>query len=154
MEEIGLPCYAQSMNKDKESVKKRKSKDDLRSIWLDAYVALCQTKSYSRAANKLGVNQTDVTRYIQNLTEWSRRILVYSSNPFELTDDGKHFLKSAQKLLPAIHGLRAELPVAESPSLPEKKSAKDLNVSSPPSSESLPQDTEPGSPLPPAAESA
>lgn len=125
-------CYVLPMDNDKEPAKKRKPKDDLRSIWLEAYVALCQTKSYSRAANKLGVNQTDVTRYIQNLTEWSRKILVYSSNPFELTQDGKDFLESAQRLLPGIRGLRAEFPADESPIPPEKKSAEDIRIVPPP----------------------
>lgn len=114
--------------KPKKARKPKRLKNDLRSVWLEAYIALCQTKSYSRAANKIGVTQTDVTRYMVGLTVWSRKILISSSNPLELTDDGRNFLKSAQTLLPAINALRAELPKTEAPAPAEKKSAKDIRV--------------------------
>lgn len=104
-----------------------KIEGDLRLVWLEAFVATADLRSYSLAGRRLATGQSNITRYVQSLEAWLRRPLVIGSRPVQLTPDGVNFLPIAKQAIALLEGGRAKLPTAVEPDKP-KISPKDLVI--------------------------
>ena len=75
--------------------------------WLEDFVMLANTASFSRAADARNVTQSAFSRRIRQLEAWLGTTLISrTSLPAELTDAGKTFLPIAQEIIRTCHGLR------------------------------------------------
>ncbi|ESS15381.1 MAG: LysR substrate-binding domain-containing protein [Burkholderiales bacterium] len=78
--------------------------------WLEDFVSLAQTRSFSRSAQLRHVTQPAFSRRIQALEAWAGTDLVdRSSYPTRLTPAGKTLLDQAVDMLQALHATRAML---------------------------------------------
>ncbi|MCA3217566.1 MAG: LysR family transcriptional regulator [Burkholderiales bacterium] len=83
--------------------------------WLEDFVVLAETRSFSRAAQLRHITQPAFSRRIQALEAWlGMELLERTSYPPSLTAAGESFYKHAQDLINRIGSLRADL--AEQPS--------------------------------------
>jgi LysR family transcriptional regulator, hypochlorite-specific transcription factor HypT len=75
--------------------------------WLEDFVSLAQTRSFSRSAQLRHVTQPAFSRRIQALEAWAGVDLVDRSlYPTRLTAAGEAFLAQAQEMLVGLHGTR------------------------------------------------
>ncbi|PVA07426.1 LysR family transcriptional regulator [Thalassorhabdomicrobium marinisediminis] len=75
--------------------------------WLEDFVMLAHTASFSRAADARGVTQSAFSRRIKQLEAWLNTTLVNrSSLPSELTAEGRTFLPMAQEMIRSVYGAR------------------------------------------------
>lgn len=82
------------------------------------FIAIAQTGSFISAAEKLHVTQTTVTARIQNLeSQLNCMLFVRNRSGAHLTENGSHFLSSAQQLVKIWEASKRDLP------LPQKKKA-------------------------------
>ncbi|CAN0402764.1 unnamed protein product, partial [Ectocarpus sp. 13 AM-2016] len=78
--------------------------------WLDDFVALARTGSFSRAADERNVTQPAYSRRIRSLEYWLGVTLFdRSSFPVQLTTAGEEFLPRAQALIADINVSRQDL---------------------------------------------
>ena len=78
--------------------------------WLEDFVSLAETRSFSRSAQLHHVTQPAFSRRIQSLEAWAGADLVdRSSYPTRLTPAGETLHKQALELLQALHNTRAML---------------------------------------------
>ena len=78
--------------------------------WLQAYVRLAQTGSFSRSAEESNVTQPAFSRRIKALEAWLGTPLVdRSTYPTKLTPSGKVFLQVAEEVLRALVTVRRDL---------------------------------------------
>lgn len=78
--------------------------------WLDDFVALVRTGSFSRAADERNVTQPAYSRRIRSLEYWLGVTLFdRSSFPVQLTTAGEEFLPRAQALIAEINVSRQDL---------------------------------------------
>lgn len=78
--------------------------------WLEDFVMLANTASFSRAAEARNVTQSAFSRRIKQLEAWVGASLVSrASLPAELTEEGRTFLPVAQETIRALHNLRDTL---------------------------------------------
>ena len=67
--------------------------------WIDDFLALCQTRNFTRAAKARCTTQSAYSRRIQRLEEWLGAALVYrEARPTTLTPAGEEFLTRAHRL--------------------------------------------------------
>ena len=78
--------------------------------WLEDFVSLAETRSFSRSAQLRHVTQPAFSRRIQSLEAWAGVALVdRSSYPTTLTPAGQTLYAQALELLPALQGTRSLL---------------------------------------------
>jgi LysR family transcriptional regulator, hypochlorite-specific transcription factor HypT len=76
--------------------------------WLEDFVSLAETRSFSRAAQQRHVTQPAFSRRIQSLEAWAGADLVdRSSYPTRLTPAGQTLHAQALELLQSVHNTRA-----------------------------------------------
>ena len=77
--------------------------------WLEDFLSLCDTHSFSRAADQRGVTQSAFSRRIRALEDWMGAELVNrDSFPVTLTAEGRSFRETAEEAVRMIHARRAE----------------------------------------------
>lgn len=78
--------------------------------WMEDFLTLAETASFSRAAEIRNVTHPAFGRRIQSLEEWAGTPLVErGKTPVKLTPAGKVFLESAQQLVRGIESSRIEM---------------------------------------------
>lgn len=79
----------------------------LRLVWVEAFLLAAEHESYTEAAKAMGCDQSTVSRYVDNLERWMRRVLTTHTLPFALTEHGRQFVvtaKEVSRLLAASRG--------------------------------------------------
>lgn len=77
--------------------------------WLEDFLSLADSRSFSRAAEDRGVTQSAFSRRIRALEEWLGADLVNrSSHPVTLTDEGKLFRETAEETVRMLMARRDE----------------------------------------------
>ncbi|WP_409450211.1 MULTISPECIES: helix-turn-helix domain-containing protein [unclassified Brevundimonas] len=80
---------------------------DLRLAWLETFVCVARLRNRSAVGKELGLSQGAVTKHIQSLEGWSRKILVDADSvPATLTDDGLELLEVAQLIIQTLAEVR------------------------------------------------
>jgi DNA-binding transcriptional LysR family regulator len=75
--------------------------------WIDDFLALCQTRNFTRAAKVRCTTQSAYSRRVQRLEEWLGAPLFYrESRPVSLTPAGEEFLTRAHRLREDIFDTR------------------------------------------------
>ncbi|MBO9535587.1 LysR family transcriptional regulator [Herbaspirillum sp.] len=87
-------------------------------VWLEDFIELARSRSFSRAAENRFVTHPAFGRRIKALEQWVGADLVTRSQPVTLTAAGKLFLDAANNAVEVLHAARAQL--QEAPSEPEK----------------------------------
>jgi DNA-binding transcriptional LysR family regulator len=77
--------------------------------WLEDFVELARTRSFSRAAENRFVTHPAFGRRIRALEEWVGTALVERKQPVSLTPAGTMFLDAAVHSLDVLHAARAQL---------------------------------------------
>ena len=78
--------------------------------WLEDFVALAETRSFTRSAQVRHVTQSALSRRIQSLEAWVGVALVdRSSYPTRLTPAGTIFYAQALELLQSLQTIRTQL---------------------------------------------
>jgi DNA-binding transcriptional LysR family regulator len=77
--------------------------------WLEDFVELARTRSFTRAAENRFVTHPAFGRRIRALEEWVGTRLVARTKPLELTAAGTVFLDAATHALDILHGARTQL---------------------------------------------
>lgn len=77
--------------------------------WLEDFLALAETRSFSRSAELRGVTQSAFSRRIRALEEWlGTDLLSRDSYPVTLTPEGVLFRETAEEAVRMIHARRTE----------------------------------------------
>lgn len=77
--------------------------------WLEDFLTLAETRSFSRSAEMRGVTQSAFSRRIRALEEWlGTGLLSRDSYPVTLTPEGVLFRETAEEVVRMIHARRAE----------------------------------------------
>ena len=77
--------------------------------WLQSFVHLAQTGSFSRSAEESHVTQPAFSRRIKAVETWLGTPLVdRSTYPTKLTTRGKEFLKIAEEVIGALHAIKRD----------------------------------------------
>ncbi|HUB65027.1 MAG TPA: LysR family transcriptional regulator [Methylocella sp.] len=75
--------------------------------WIDDFLALCQTRNFTRAAGARCTTQSAYSRRVRRLEEWLGAPLFYrESRPVRLTPAGEEFLSRAHRLREDIFDAR------------------------------------------------
>ncbi|MDE2030153.1 MAG: LysR family transcriptional regulator [Alphaproteobacteria bacterium] len=75
--------------------------------WIDDFLALCQTRNFTRAAQTRNTTQSAYSRRIQRLEDWLGAPLFYrESRPVNLTPAGEEFMARAVRLREDIFDAR------------------------------------------------
>ena len=83
--------------------------------WIDDFLALCQTRNFTRAAQARCTTQSAYSRRIQRLEEWLGAPLLYRElRPVSLTPAGEAFLTRAYRLREDIFDARRAVLTASS----------------------------------------
>lgn len=91
--------------------------ETLRLSWLEAFIAVVDNENISEAARELGVNQSTVTRYMQELQGWLGKDLIVvgqisdPQNPslsIATTEAGREFYDIATRCMSDLAGFRDE----------------------------------------------
>lgn len=78
--------------------------------WLEDFVTLAETSSFSRAAEARNVTQPAFSRRIKQLETWLGAMLISRATvPAELTPAGRNFLPVAQETIRTFYGVRETL---------------------------------------------
>lgn len=77
--------------------------------WLEDFVELARTRSFTRAAENRFVTHPAFGRRIRSLKEWVGARLIARTKPLELTAAGTVFLDAASNALDILHGARTQL---------------------------------------------
>jgi DNA-binding transcriptional LysR family regulator len=89
--------------------------------WLEDFVSLAETRSFSRSAQLRHVTQSAFSRRIQSLEAWAGTDLVdRSSYPTQLTPPGQTLYVHALALLQSLQNTRAVLRDQASNAAPSK----------------------------------
>lgn len=76
-------------------------------LWIDDFLALCQTRNFTRAAKARCTTQSAYSRRVQRLEEWLGAPLFHrESRPISLTPAGEAFLARAHRLREDIFDAR------------------------------------------------
>lgn len=77
--------------------------------WLEDFLSLAETHSFSRSAELRGVTQSAFSRRIRALEDWlGAELLNRESFPVTLTPEGRLFRETAEEAVRMIHARRAE----------------------------------------------
>ncbi|HUI22556.1 MAG TPA: LysR family transcriptional regulator [Methylocella sp.] len=83
--------------------------------WIDDFIALCNTRNFTRAAEARCTTQSAYSRRVQRLEEWLGAQLFYrESRPVRLTPAGEQFLTRAHRLREDIFDARRAVLTASS----------------------------------------
>jgi len=75
--------------------------------WLEDFICLANTGSFSKAADSRHVTQSAFSRRIMALEEWLGTTLIdRKSHPIKLTDEGARFVETAQQSVRMFHKVR------------------------------------------------
>jgi len=78
--------------------------------WIEDFLALGETLSFSRASELRNITQSALSRRIQSLEEWLEIELIdRSRHPFQLTKAGQLFQKRAPEIIQSINILKKSL---------------------------------------------
>lgn len=78
--------------------------------WMQDFLSLARTHSFSRAAEERHITQPALSRRIRALEEWVGVELVdRSTQPLRLTAAGKHYQRHVEEVLHALLETRASL---------------------------------------------
>ena len=78
--------------------------------WLEDFVSLAETRSFSRSAQLRHVTQSAFSRRIQSLEAWAGADLINrSSYPTTLTPAGKKLYSKALELLQSLQSVKSEM---------------------------------------------
>ena len=78
--------------------------------WLEDFLSLSATSSFSRSAEERHVTQSALSRRIRQLETWiGVSLFDRTSYPVRLTEQGQEFLPKAQKILDLLHQTRSDL---------------------------------------------
>jgi DNA-binding transcriptional LysR family regulator len=78
--------------------------------WLEDFLSLAATRSFSVSANERNVTQSAFSRRIRSLEVWlGVALLDRSTYPIRLTEDGRHFQEAAEEIVRLIYQTRAGL---------------------------------------------
>src|SRR5690606_3470516 len=89
------------------SVVQGRERMNLETKWLEDFVALAMTRSFSKAAERRFVTQPAFSRRIRSLEEVVGLTLVHRSRtPVQLTEAGQLFLVTARNVVEQLPGLR------------------------------------------------
>ena len=95
--------------------------------WLEDFLSLAETRSFSRSAQLRHVTQPAFSRRIQSLEAWAGVPLVdRSSYPTRLTPAGTNFYAQALEILQSLHNSRAQLRHPEASPDAQAQPAPDL----------------------------
>jgi LysR family transcriptional regulator, hypochlorite-specific transcription factor HypT len=84
--------------------------------WLEDFVCLVKTGSFSRASEERNVTQPALSRRIRALENWLGVSLIdRSSYPISLTQQGSQFLPYAQEIIKSSYAIRDDFRVATDP---------------------------------------
>ncbi|MBV8524753.1 MAG: LysR family transcriptional regulator [Acetobacteraceae bacterium] len=84
--------------------------------WLEDFVSLARTGSFSRSAEERHVTQSAFSRRIQALETWLGVSLIdRSSYPTTLTLEGRRFRETAEEAVRMLHASRIELRINSRP---------------------------------------
>ncbi len=100
---------------------------NLRIAWLEAFVAVVDSGKQTAAAAELGVRQDTISRHVKSLEEWLGRVLVTSTVPVRLSEDGDAFLLKAREILRLLREAQSLGQVSAPPPAPAI-SARDIKV--------------------------
>ena len=105
----------------------KKRMPGLRLIWLESFLALAECGSFSKAATKLGCNQSTVSRNIDDLRLWLGFDLVSMTAPLQLSERGRVFVDTAQTVCELLQSSRVSEPAV----VMTVKSARSLKINPP-----------------------
>lgn len=78
--------------------------------WLEDFLSLARTRSFSRAAEERHVTQSAFSRRIQALEQWLGVLLIdRSTYPTTLTEEGRQFMETAEETARMLHASRLRL---------------------------------------------
>ncbi|WP_420558210.1 LysR family transcriptional regulator [Roseovarius sp.] len=78
--------------------------------WLEDFLSLAATRSFSTSAAERNVTQSAFSRRIRSLEIWlGSDLLDRSTYPVRLTEDGRNFHEVAEEIVRLIHASRADL---------------------------------------------
>lgn len=80
--------------------------DNLRIVWLRAFVIASETKSFSVTAEKLGCSQPQASRYVKAFEDWCGHALLERRRGLSLTKEGEAIeaeARAALELIEAVH---------------------------------------------------
>ncbi len=95
--------------------------DTLRLAWLQAFIAVVETNSFSKAARRLKWSQPTVSRYVKELSVWLDKPLFASSTPSSITSDGLEFVETARTVVAMLQQARSEGAAAKSTASTKRK---------------------------------
>lgn len=96
-------------------------------VWLEAFVAVAESRKRTAAAARLGITQGTITKHVQHLERWLGRVLVFDgSSPARLTPDGDDFLPVARQILELLDNARRSVVIAAEMPPETRASAKHL----------------------------
>ncbi|MGC5778751.1 LysR family transcriptional regulator [Methylobacterium sp. NFXW15] len=77
--------------------------------WVEDFISLAETRSFSRSAELRHVTQSAFSRRIRSLEVWLGTVLLdRSTYPITLTADGRHFLETAEEVVRLLTLSRAD----------------------------------------------
>lgn len=78
--------------------------------WLEDYLSLAETRSFSASAAERNITQSAFSRRIRSLEVWlGTELLDRSAYPVRLTEDGRHFREAAEEIVRLTYEARAGL---------------------------------------------
>lgn len=78
--------------------------------WIEDFLALVESGSFSKAAKSRNISQPALSRHIQSLEEWLTTTLIHRNEQgVRLTNAGKIFLKFAKDMTESIYTMRSIL---------------------------------------------
>jgi DNA-binding transcriptional LysR family regulator len=84
--------------------------------WLEDFISLAQSRSFSRSADQRHVTQSAFSRRIQSLETWVGVPLIdRSTYPTALTEAGRKFLETAEEAVRILYAGRLELQASSRP---------------------------------------
>lgn len=95
--------------------------DTLRLAWLQAFIAVVETNSFSMAAKRLKWSQSTVSRYVKDLSVWLDKPLFASPSVSSLTPQGAEFLETARQIVAMLQDARSDKAAAKSTASTRRK---------------------------------
>lgn len=82
--------------------------------WLEDFIALCETRSFTEAAQRRFLTQSALSKHIQSLETWlgSGSLLDRSTNPIGITPIGESFLNTAVQVTALLNSSRLAVSTA------------------------------------------
>jgi len=76
--------------------------------WIEDYVTLCATRSFSETARRRSVSQSALSKHIRSLEDWlgSGALIDRSSSPVQITDTGATFRQTAIQISALLQAAR------------------------------------------------